>query len=133
MSRKSQVVTVVLFALVGVGLATQLYKDPWGLVKSILIMAAIGGLLYFLFNRFLPGGSGRTSTGDAGYQKALKQQKQRNKRSQQGQQSTPLIPSSTSKLKKMNRLKASARRNHPFRVIDGKKNKQKNTEKTKTS
>lgn len=134
MSRKSQVFTVVLLTLVGVGLVTQLYSDAWGLLKSILIFGAIAAVLYFLVNKLLlsRGAGISSSPTDKGYQKALRQQKQRNKMKQQGQSSpSSLSPSSPAKMKKMNRLKPSLRRDNPFRVIEGKKNK--SNKKTKTS
>jgi len=129
-SRKSQVFTVVLLTLVGVGFATQLYHDAWGLLKSILIFAAVAAVLYFLVNKLLLSRGAGLSSGpaDKGYQKALRQQKQRNKRKGQ---SSPSVTTSPSKLKKMNRLKPSLRRDNPFRVIEGKKNKP--NKKTKTS
>lgn len=134
MSRKSQVFAVVLLTLVGVGLATQLYNDAWGLLKSILIFGAIAAVLYFLVNKLLLSrGAGMSSSPtDKGYQKALRQQKQRNKMKQQGPSSTSSsVSTSPAKMKKMNRLKPSLRRDNPFRVIEGKKNKP--NKKTKTS
>lgn len=133
MSRKSQIFTVVVLALVGVGFATQLYEDAWGLLKSILIFVAIAAVLYFLVNKLLLSrGAGMSSSPvDKGYQKALRQQKQRNKlKKQQVQPSKPFASASPSKLKKMNRLKPSLRRDNPFRVIEGKKNKPNKTTKT---
>jgi hypothetical protein len=127
-SRKSQVFTIVLLALVAVGFVTQLYNDAWGLLKSILIFGVIAGLLYFLMHRVLLRMAGMSDSKDKGYEKALRQQKLRNKAKKQPN-SQPLFSStSPAKLKKMNRLKPSARREHPFRVIEGKKNKR-----TKTS
>jgi uncharacterized membrane protein YgaE (UPF0421/DUF939 family) len=132
-SRKSQVFTVVLLALVGVGFATQFYHDAWGLLKSILIFAVIAGVLYFLMNRLLFSRSagGSSSSADKGYQKALRQQKQRNKLKKQQGSGSPFTTPSPSKLKKMSRLRPSVRRDNPFRVIEGKKNKP--NKKTKTS
>ncbi|MED0675615.1 SA1362 family protein [Aneurinibacillus thermoaerophilus] len=134
MSRKSQIFTVVLLALVGVGLATQLYNNPWGLFKSILVFAVIAGVMYFLVNRLLLSrGTGfKGAPTDKGYQKALRQQKRRNKLKQPGQHASVSMPSPL-KLRKMSRLKPSLRRDNPFRVIEGKKNKQKTNKKTKTS
>ncbi len=80
-----------------------------------------------MFTRLSP--SRTQGTTDSGYQKALRQQKNRIKK-QGTEQPAPHV--SAAKFKKMNRLKASARRDHPFRVIEGKKNKPKTNE-TKTS
>jgi phosphate/sulfate permease len=130
-SRKSQVFTIVLLALVGVGFVTQLYNDAWGLLKSILIFGVIAGLLYFLMHRVLLRMAGMSGSKDKGYEKALRQQKLRNKSKKQPNAQTLFSSTSPAKLKKMNRLKPSARREHPFRVIEGKKNK--TNKRTKTS
>jgi hypothetical protein len=127
-SRKSQVFTIVLLALVAVGFVTQLYNDAWGLLKSILIFGVIAGLLYFLMHRVLLRMAGMSDSKDKGYEKALRQQKLRNKAKKQPNAQPLFSSTSPAKLKKMNRLKPSARREHPFRVIEGKKNKR-----TKTS
>jgi hypothetical protein len=126
MSWKSKTVATVLFLLVAIGLFSQLNSDPWGLIKSLAIAAVFAGILYFAVTRLSRANTG--SSTDAGYQKALRQQKNRLKNSS-SQHS--LQPSNSGKLKQMNKLKAS-RRNHPFRVIEGKKNKPKTNE-TKTS
>ncbi|WCN38914.1 SA1362 family protein [Aneurinibacillus uraniidurans] len=117
MARKFSLFSVALLALVGVGFASELYNNPAGLIRSILITVVIAGVLYFLFTRFMTSrGAGMfSSSTDKGYERALRQQKQRNKKS--------LQQSAGPELKKMNRLKSLTRRDHPFKVIDGKKNK----------
>lgn len=124
MARKFSLFSVALLALVGVGFASELYNNPAGLIRSILITVAIAGVLYFLFTRFMTSrGAGLSSRStDKGYERALRQQKQRNKKSLQQSVGSEFMGVGN-KLKKMNRLKPLTRREHPFKVIDGKKNK----------
>ncbi|BAU27408.1 hypothetical protein DFP93_102346 [Aneurinibacillus soli] len=130
MARKFSLFSVALLALVGVGFASELYNNPAGLIRSILITVAIAGVLYFLFTRFMASrGAGMSSSTDKGYERALRQQKQRNKKSLQQSVSSESAGSSN-KLKKTNRLKSLTRRDHPFKVIEGKKNKSGNRSKT---
>lgn len=131
-SRKFSFFSVALLALVAVGFASELYRNPSGLIRSILITLAIAGVLYFVVTRLMMSRGAGTSSGskDKGYERALRQQKLRNKNQSQ-QQAGSVLSSPSSKLKKMTRLKSLARRDHPFKVIDGKKSKA--NKRTKTS
>ena len=129
MSTKAIGFAVIVLVLAGIGLSHMLITDPIGTLTKAAVLVVVAGILYLVY-RYVSK-SVVTNSLEAGYRKALQQQKRR----QKGKSSLPFAfnhkePEKFKPTKKMNKLRHTARKNHSFQVIEGKKSKK---EQTKTS
>lgn len=112
-----------VIALGVLGLLSQLFKNPFGLLKSLLITAAIVGIMYFLYRRLTTGKTDRKE--QLAFRKAVRQSKKRNK-----DRSTPIgkknnVANMTSS-KPVRKINPRRKSDAQLTVIEGKKNKKKN-------
>lgn len=112
-----------VIALGVLGLLSQLFQNPLGLLKSLLITAAIVGIMYFLYRRLTTGKTDRKE--QLAFRKAVRQSKKRNKdrSTPTGKKNNVASMTSSKSVRKINpRRKSDAQ----LTVIEGKKNKKKN-------
>lgn len=114
-ARNIFVFTLILLAIVG--LFTSLFGNPLGLVKQLLVTAAVIGIIYFIYRRWFSGRRAGNSNEQRAFLKAAKQSKKRHKRKSS---SRPQV--SNAQKKRSIRKKSNAN----LTVIEGKKNKKNN-------
>jgi Tfp pilus assembly protein PilE len=124
LNRSIPYIVYCIIALAVIGLASQLFHNPWALIRSVLVIAIVAGIVYFVYKRLTKDKPERKE--QRAFQKAARQSKKRHKTknaSAKGKQdniaSFSLAKSST---KVKNRKKSDAH----LTVIEGKKNKKKN-------
>lgn len=115
-------ILIMLLSLAGFFLAMELFQNPGGLFKSLLIIVGAATVFYLVFRFFIQDriGGGRS---DARYSKAVKQSKKKYPAAKPKTNVTPLIG------KDSNRVKSSAQKRKSsshLTVIEGKKGKKKN-------
>ncbi|RUQ28470.1 hypothetical protein ELQ35_12290 [Peribacillus cavernae] len=113
-----------IIALAALGLASQLFHNPWGLFRSILIMALVAGIVYFIYKRLTKGKPNKRE--QRAFVKAARQSKKRHKTKKaafKGKRDNIASFSLAKSSKKLNTRKKSEAH---LTVIEGKKNKKKN-------
>ncbi|MGM0834514.1 MAG: SA1362 family protein [Bacillota bacterium] len=115
-------ILIMLLSLAGFYLAIQLFQNPGGLFKSLLLIVGTATVLYLVFRYFIQGriGGGRT---DARYSKAVKQSKKKYPAAKPKTNVTPLIGKDRTGVKSAAQKRRSS--SH-LTVIEGKKGKKKN-------
>ncbi|RBW70595.1 SA1362 family protein [Bacillus taeanensis] len=126
-NRFSQPIVFLVIGLAIVGLGATLITDPLQIVK-MLFFAAIGvAVILFLYKWLIAPRMGRT---DSAYQRAAKQSKKRYKEKKQTIRQTRSKPSHLKVVKSKDQLLRSKalkrKKEHNFKVIEGKKGKKKN-------
>ncbi|WP_312857746.1 SA1362 family protein [Bacillus haikouensis] len=117
-ARNIMVLTLTVLAFVGLG--SWLIGNPLGLLRNILITAAVIGIIFFIYRRWFSNRSGAGSNEQRAFLKAAKQSKKRLKRkSTVKTQKSTVSPLSK---KRSTRKKSNAN----LTVIEGKKNKKSN-------
>ncbi|WP_077621599.1 SA1362 family protein [Sediminibacillus massiliensis] len=111
----------VLIGLAVLGFATQLFTDTASLLKNLLIMVAIGAIIYGVVHYFFL--RKRTSNELKKYKKAVKQSKMKYK---EDTTSKKAFSQATKKSPLTKHKKPSKARATHLRVIDGNKQKSKN-------
>ena len=104
--------TVILLA--SIGLVSSLLGDPLVLLKNVLIFAAIAGVVYFIFRKFIMGGKGKDKDQQAFLKAARHSKKRFNKKT-----AATKASAATPFRKKSYRKKSQAN----LTVIEGKKNR----------
>ncbi len=117
-ARNILVFTLVVLAIVGLG--SWLIGNPLGLLRKILVTAAVIGVIYFIYRRWFSNRRGAGSNEQRAFLKAAKQSKKRLKKKSTAKTQKPTV-SPLSK-KRSHRKKSSAN----LTVIEGKKNKKNN-------
>jgi hypothetical protein len=112
------VLTLIVLAFVGLG--SWLIDNPLGLLRNILVIAAVIGIIFFIYRRWFSHRSGAGSNEQRAFLKAAKQSKKRlKKKSPVKAQKSTVSPLSK---KRSTRKKSNAN----LTVIEGKKNKKNN-------
>lgn len=108
---------VIAFGLLG--LFSKLFSNPLGLLTNIVIIAAIAGIIYFVYTRLTQGKIDRKE--QRAFRKAVRQSK---KRSKDRVLKKTNITNMTSA--KSHKIKPRKKSDAQLTVIQGKKNKKKN-------
>ncbi|WP_377888543.1 SA1362 family protein [Alkalihalobacillus sp. R86527] len=125
MSRR--VVQPLIYTIIGlaaIGFIWKLFSDPTGLLKQLLITAAIGVIVIMIIRKFMAKKMGKPNSA---YQKAAKQSSKLQKKRGVSRKSAPhlrVIPSKRLIPKK--RPLNDDKKPNPFTVIEGRKGKKKN-------
>ncbi len=125
-SRVSNWIIMLLIGLAAFGFVMKVITDPMGLLKMVLIIAAVAGLFYFLYKRFM---AKRMGPDNGQYKQAARYSAKKYQNNNAGNVlSRKVKPSPKQKAKpSYTKAKAKKRRNdHNFKVIEGKKGKKKN-------
>jgi hypothetical protein len=122
--RKFNPIIILLLGLATFGFVITLFTNPMSLVKMVLIMAAVGGLFYFLYKRFI---AARTSKDFGQYKQAARYSAKKYQNDNPGNFiSRKIKPSQKPKAKPSFTKTKKRNNNHNFKVIEGKKGKKKN-------
>jgi hypothetical protein len=117
-ARNIMVFTLIILAIVGLG--SWLVGNPLGLLRKILVTAAVIGIIYFIYRRWFSHRRGAGSNEQRAFLKAAKQSKKRLKKKSTAK--TPKTTVSPLSKKRTTRKKSNAN----LTVIEGKKNKKNN-------
>lgn len=122
--RKFNVIIPLLLGLAAFGFVMTVITRPMYLVKMVLIIAAVGGLFYFLYKRFITKRMGR----DLGqYKQAARYSAKKYQNNTGNFLSKATTQTSPKKKAKPSFNKLKKRNvNHNLKVIEGKKGKKKN-------
>ncbi|MRH43152.1 hypothetical protein GH741_10720 [Aquibacillus halophilus] len=112
----------LLIGLAVLGFGTQLFNNTASLLINLLLMVAIGAVIFGIIYYFVL--RKRTSNDIKKYKRAVKQSKMKYKKEQPGKQTVTQAVKKNSAL--INKRKDSKNRPSHLRVIDGNKQKRKN-------
>ncbi|MCA1054794.1 hypothetical protein LCM10_07315 [Rossellomorea aquimaris] len=117
-ARNIMIYTLIILAVIGLG--SWLMTNPLGLLRKLLVTAAVVGVIYFIYRKWFSQKRGTGSNEQRAFLKAAKQSKKRLKKRSAGKANKPSVSPLTKK--RTNRSKSSAN----LTVIEGKKNKKNN-------
>ena len=110
-----------VIALAVLGLFSKLFTNPLGLLMNIAIIAAVAGLIYFVYTRLTQGKTDRRE--QRAFRKAVRHSK---KRSKERVSKRNNVTSMTSAKSHNHKIKPRKKSDAHLTVIEGKKNKKKN-------
>lgn len=110
-----------IIALAVLGLASQLFHNPWGLIRSVLIIAVVVGIVYFIYKRLTKDKPEKKE--QRAFLKAARQSKNRQK-STKAKRDNVATFSLAKSAKNKSKIRKKSEAN--LTVIEGKKNKKKN-------
>ncbi|CAH0345698.1 SA1362 family protein [Bacillus sp. CECT 9360] len=109
-----------IIALAVLGLASQLFHNPWSLIRSVLIIAVVVGIVYLIYKRLTKDKPEKKE--QRAFLKAARQSKKRQKSTKAKRDNVANFSLAKSAKKSKIRKKSEAN----LTVIEGKKNKKKN-------
>lgn len=114
-----------IIALAVLGLVTQLFYNPWSIMRSVLIIAVVAGIVYVIYNRLTKDKPEKKE--QRAFRKAARQSKKRQKTKTAAATSGKRDNVANFSLaKSANRPKIRKKSEANLTVIEGKKNKKKN-------
>ncbi len=108
-----------VIALAVLGLFSKLFTNPLGLLLNIVIIAAIAGLVYFVYTRLTQGKTDRRE--QLAFRKAVRHSKKRSKDRDSKRNNVTSMASA-----KSHKIKPRRKSDVQLTVIEGKKSKKKN-------
>ncbi|MGP4080932.1 SA1362 family protein [Pseudalkalibacillus sp. R45] len=125
--RKFNVLVMLILGLAAFGFVNTVITNPMYLVRMVLIFAAVGGIFYFLYKRFLSkrfGGGGGKDVNKYKQAARYSAQKYQNQPGNVMKKPPKIKPSPKTKPSVSKKKKRT--NDHNFKVIEGKKGKKKN-------
>ncbi|WP_221565508.1 SA1362 family protein [Alkalihalobacillus sp. TS-13] len=125
--RKFNVLVMLILGLAAFGFINTVITNPMYLVRMVLIIAAVGGIFYFLYKRFLAKRFGGGGGKDVNKYKQAARYSAKKYQNQPGNvmKKPPKIKPSPQTKPSVSKKKKRAN-DHNFKVIEGKKGKKKN-------
>lgn len=120
LNRSRPYIIFCLIALAVLGLASQLFQNPGGLLRNVLVIALAAGIVYFIYKRLTKDKPARKE--QRAFIKAARQSKKRQKTKTKQRDNVASFSLAKSSKKVKSRRKSDAH----LTVIEGKKNKKKN-------
>jgi hypothetical protein len=119
----NRTISYVIYGVIALGilgLFSELFKNPFGLLMNIVIIAAIAGIVYLVYTRLTQGKTDRKE--QRAFRKAVRHSKKRSKdRAVKKSNVTNMTPA-----KAVHKIKPRKKSDVQLTVIEGKKSKKKN-------